>query len=304
MIEAYIFGAGQEYNRIAVGVRLCAKELFIKGIVTSKKYYKDSIDGYPTFGIDKVDFKETDYVILAVGPEWQAAMKLVTQYVSADRVIRSKVFTIPQFNLKNYMRLKESNCSILSNYCLGGSVSDQLGLPFLSPTVSMICLFDDFIYFVNNCKKLLAADMKVYEEETYIPHTFGAKSFMGKGIINEEIIWYFKHSDDPAADVEKWNKRRKRVNFDNIAVFMILFTREEVELFEKLPVKKKLGLFFEETEYDDVIYIPGWDDMHNRCKNNFRWAGYAQKFVLHPNGHIPPINWINFLNGEDYLRVR
>ncbi|MCD8000822.1 MAG: DUF1919 domain-containing protein [Clostridiales bacterium] len=304
MIEAYIFGAGQEYDRIAAVVKRYGDELLIKGIVTSKKYCRGSIDGYQAYEIREVDFKQTDYVILAVGAGWQEAMKLVTEYVSAGRIIRSKVFLTPLFDLKNYMRLKESQCSILSNFCLGGIVSDQLGLPFLSPTVNMVCLGDHFFSFVRNCRKFLEADMKVYDNDIYIPGTRGTESFMGKGIIDREIVWYFRHSNNPKADVECWNRRKTRVNFDNLAVMMVLFTKEEAELFEKLPVRKKLGLFFEETGYDDIIYIPGWEDIRIRYEHEFRWAGYAQKYVLYPNGHVPPVNWINFLNGEEYLRVR
>lgn len=304
MIEAYIFGAGQEYNRFSAVMKLYADELSIKGIVTSRKYCRDRIDGYKTFELGEVAFQETDYLILAVGPGWQEALKLVTEYVSTERIIRSHVFFTPWFDLKKYMRLKESKCSILSNFCLGGIVSDQLGLPFLSPTVNMVCLGDHFFSFIKNYKKLLAVDMQIYENDTYIPNTRGTESFMGKGMIDGKIIWYFRHSNNPYANVEKWNERRKRVNFDNVAVFMVLFTRKEVELFEKLPVKKKLGLFFEETGYDDIIYIPGWDNMQTRYEHEFRWAGYAQKYVLYANDHIPPVNWIDFLNGEEYLRVR
>ena len=261
------------------------------------------VDGYKTYALSDVPFVESDYVILAVGAGWQEAMQSVSRYVSVSRIIRSKVFFTPFFDLSEYLRLKESRCSILSNFCLGGIISDQLGLEFLSPTVNMVCLGEDFIRFVNRFEEYLATDMVEYQNEAYIPHTRGTETFMGKGMVGD-VTWYFRHSYHPAADVKKWNERRGRVNPDNIAVMMVLFTREEVELFEKIPVKKKLGLFFEPTEYEDILYIPGWDDMRIRFEHEFRWAGYAQKYVLYPVGHILPVNWMKFLNGEEYLRVK
>ncbi len=303
MISAYIFGAGQEYEKLISVIRLHSSEILIKGVVTTRQYYAAFVDGYPTYALSDAPFAESDYVILAVGAGWQEAMQSVSRYVSVGRIIRSKVFLTPFFDLAEYLRLKDSRCSILSNFCLGGIVSDQLGLEFLSPTVNMVCLGEEFIKFVNNFEEYLSVDMVEYKDETYIPRTRGTETFMGKGLVRD-VTWYFRHSRQPAADVKKWNERRHRVNPDNIAVMMVLFTRDEVELFEKIPVKKKLGLFFEPTEYEDILYIPGWDNMGIRFEHEFRWAGYAQKYVLYPVGHILPVNWMKFLNGGEYLRVK
>lgn len=301
MINAYIFGAGQEYNKI-VNLLPHHKNLHLKGIITSEPYPAKKIDGIRTFVLNTLKFDSEDYIILAVGCGWQDAMRLVARYVKKDRIIRSKVFLMPGFDFDEYIKLKDSRCSILSNFCIGGIVSDQLGLEFLSPTVNMVCLGDHFIRFVNDYKKYLSEDMKVYKNEAYIPETRGTESFMGKGIVND-VVWLFRHSNNPDADVKKWNERRKRINQDNIAVMMVLFSRDEVEKFEKIPFKKKLGLFYEKTEYKDVLFIPRWNDMQVRFENDFGWAGYAQKYVLYPVNHVPPIDWIKFLNGEKYLRV-
>lgn len=301
MINAYIFGAGQEYHKI-VNLLFCDKNLHIKGIITSKPYPAGKIDGFKTFVLDHMAFDADDYVILAVGCGWQDALQLVAKYVKKDRIIRSKVFLMPGFDFQEYLRLKDSRCSILSNFCVGGIVSDQLGLEFLSPTVNMVCLGDNFIRFVNDYKRYLSSDMEVYKNETYIVGTRGTESFMGKGIVGD-VVWLFRHSNNPDADVKKWNERRQRLNEDNVAVIMVLFSRDEVEKFEQIPIKKKLGLFYEKTDYDDVLFIPGWDNMQIRYENEFRWAGYAQKYVLYPVNHVPPVNWIKFLNGEEYLRT-
>lgn len=301
MYEAYIFGAGQEYDRI-VNLLAFQQDLKIKGIITSKPYPYSKVDGYSMFVLEDVVFEAEDYVILAVGDGWQSAMRLAAEYIDISRIIRSKVFLMPGFNLKDYLKLKESRCSILSNFCLGGIVSDQLGLEFLSPTINMVCLGENFIRFANNYDKYLSMEMKPHVDETYIPDTRGIETFMGKGIVGD-VVWLFRHSNNPILDIKKWNERKGRVNRENIAVMMVLFTRDEVEQFEKIPIKKKLGLFYEKTDYEDVLYIPGWDDMNNRYENEFRWAGYAQKYVLYPVKHVPPVNWIKFLNGEEYLRV-
>lgn len=128
--------------------------------------------------------------------------------------------------------------------------------------------------------------------------------FMGKGILQDGIVWMFNHLDNPEKAIMKWNERRKRINFNNIAVIMILHTWHEVEQFEILPIKKKIGFFYEKTDDKNIVYIPGWDNMDTRHKYMYQWGQYVQKHVLKANGGVSPVNWIKFLNGDrDYMRV-
>lgn len=102
----------------------------------------------------------------------------------------------------------------------------------------------------------------------------------------------------------EWNERRKRVNFSNIAVIMILHTWNEVRQFEALPIQKKIGFFYEKTNNENIVYLSGWENMDIRHKYIYQWGQYVQKHVLEANGSLSPVNWIKFLNGDrDYMRI-
>lgn len=136
-MNVFIFGAGYEYDRLTAILPLYKEKIVVKGIIlTSVK--ENRIDGYPVYRFDQVDFTKVDYVLLAVA-DWKPVFSILKQYISSEKIIRSSVLFTSNFDLDGYLKLKKSNCSILSNYCLGGMVSEYLALPFLSPTVNMYC---------------------------------------------------------------------------------------------------------------------------------------------------------------------
>lgn len=62
---------------------------------------------------------EMDYIIIAV-QKWREIADILIQYeIDEEKIIRSTVFYYPNFNLDDYLRLKKSNVTILSNFCLG-----------------------------------------------------------------------------------------------------------------------------------------------------------------------------------------
>lgn len=137
-MNVFIFGAGYEYDRLSAVLSLYKDKIVVKGIILTKSKENRMIDGYPVYRFDQVDFTQVDYILLAVA-DWKPVFSMLKQYISPEKIIRSSVLFTPNFNLDDYLRLKESNCSILSNYCLGGMISAYLALPFLSPTVNMYC---------------------------------------------------------------------------------------------------------------------------------------------------------------------
>lgn len=185
-----------------------------------------------------------DYIIIAV-IKWKEVLDILDQHgINESKIIRSTAFYSPCFDLDDYLKLKNSNISILANYCLGGFIYKELGLKVLSPTVNMFCLGDGYLEFLENYPYYLSLQMEEYENDTYIEGTIGREAFLPKGILGNKVVWYFNHHVYAKDAVNAWNEKAKRVNCFNVAAIMILHNDEEAYRFSKLNIDKKLGIYY------------------------------------------------------------
>ncbi len=143
-------------------------------------------------------------------------------------------------NLRNkQMRKKLKNKpSIIANHCIGGIISHDLGLKFLSPTVNLKILPDDFIKFIENLDKYLNAEFVKVDSDLPYPV---AKL--------EDITVYFVHYKSFEEAVNKWKERAKRVDYNNLRVIM---TAREGASYETL--KKFNDLPYKKVVFDDVAH--------------------------------------------------
>lgn len=301
--KVYIYGGGCEYNRFTSYLPLYQEKLTVLGIVTTEKNINSYIDGFPCITVEEINENEMDYVIIAV-KEWKEIAKLLYEKgIDESKIIRSSVFYNPCFDLDEYLKLKVSNISILSNFCLGGHIYRDLGLKVLSPTVNMFCLSKDYLEFIRHYEYYLNAEMKEYERSQYIKGTMGMEAFIPKGILGDKVVWYFNHNTYATEAIAKWNERAKRVNFDNIAVLMTLHTDEDAYQFSELNIEKKLGIYYKDLGLKDIIYCQLWNEENTRFLYHNDWSSFANIYMMNFKGSISPINWIKFLNGEkDYRR--
>lgn len=141
-------------------------------------------------------------------------------------------------NIIDRCRLTNKDVSIISNHCMGGIMSHDLGLIFKSPTVNLKILPDDFIEFVEDLPHSLGATIKqVYEKGINYP-IGELKTATGR-----PVRIYFVHYNSFEQALLKWQQRAKRVNLNNMAVLMT--TRDDcmastLERFEQLPFKQKI----------------------------------------------------------------
>lgn len=302
-LKCYIYGAGDEYNKLCSYLHLYNIEIL--GIITTVQSRYKYMDGIPCITPDLIKRDEMDYIIIAV-QQWKEIADFLSEMdIPENKFLRSSIFYNPYFNLEEYLRLKSSNITILSNFCLGGWIYRELGLKQLSPTINMFCLGMNYIDFIKDYEHFLNIDMQIlYETEPgYIQGTMNRESFIPKGIIDNKIIWYFNHGKNAAFWVKKWNEHRKKVNYQNVAILMTIFSDEEAYEFDKLPIKKKLGIYYRDLPLKSVLYCPEWNDETIQAQNDYNWAIFANSYMRNSTRGVCKVDWINFLNGkDDYLR--
>jgi len=297
--KVYIYGAGTEYSRLLPHIIIQADKIEVLGIITTHKQPFQHMDGYKVMRLEEADVDSADYIIIAIA-EWKEIAEILrARGVTSNKIIRSSVFHLPYFKFEEYIKLRESNISILANWCLGGVLHKELGLPYLSPTINHRCLSENgYMEFLRDYKKYLGMDIKLmagWEE--------GHHMFVPRGIIDDKIVWYFAHTEDEVKEAEKWNERRKRVNFENIAALMLLENEEEAYLFDELPIEKKLGFYYKDLGLKSVIPTPEWLQLKGKTKLEFNYGLYLMKKYTNNYGRASNIDWLRFLNGsKKFLR--
>ncbi len=150
---------------------------------------------------------------------------------------------------KKYVKIlsgiKNRDFSIISSNCWGSSVYEDLRIPYKTPTVGLFFYAPCFLEFIENLPynlngELSFIDISKYDQANKFRIT---NYFYPIGLINKTIEVHFLHYKDCEDALVKWNRRKKRVNYDNL--FFSFTDQDEIsdELirkFDSLSYRKKV----------------------------------------------------------------
>lgn len=195
------------------------------------------------------------------------------------------------------INLKNRNFSIISNNCWGGVVYDRYALPYLTPTIGLWIPPKDYVKFLSNIQHYLDSDIEqISYERSHVHELLLERKKTGRynfdldtliiGRIDDiDIIFIHYNSFDVARD--KWNRRKQRINWDNLLVKMNDqngCTLEDVQQFLSLKYKNKL--FFTSNDkwkgFENTVFI-----------EKYKSKGYVVNDTSH--GDVP-INITRLLN--------
>lgn len=304
MYKVYIWGCGKRYNRLSSYLNVYKNQIEVLGIISGVEEKFSYMDGLPIIKPDDIELTNVDFIIVS-STYWNEILNLIKQKnIDENYLIRAEVFENPWFDLEAYIKIKNSNITILSNYCLGGMIYKELGLKALSPTINMFCAGMDYIEFLKNTSYYLKCEMKEYIDEKYKDGTIGREQFYPKGIIDNKIIWNFNHSESAIEAIENWNRRAVRVNFDNIVSIMTIQSDEQAYAFDKLDIGKKIGFYYKDLGLDSIMYCEEWNDSKKQLECDGSWPSFANRIMLNSRSYVSRVNWIKFLADEkDYRRI-
>ena len=107
-------------------------------------------------------------------------------------------------------RLKNRTPSIIADNCNAGIIYHDLGLPFLSPTINLFFMPDDYLRFLRNPHHYLEVEPMETEDAT-------VKWPVG---MIDDVKVHFMHYKSFAEAKKKWLVRAKRLDFENLFVLM------------------------------------------------------------------------------------
>lgn len=142
-------------------------------------------------------------------------------------------------------RLNNHNFTILSQNCIGGIMSHDLGERFNSPTINMFFSASDFLSF---CKKI---DWYLSKKIKFLDDSAQSKSTYPIGIL-DDIILNFVHYKSKNEAMEKWEERKRRINRENL--FIVMTDRDG---FQKKHINEFDSLEFENKVLFSSSHLPG-----------------------------------------------
>ena len=237
MYNILIWEIGREYNDHFNCIRLLElkEQISIVGVTSNDKDITTSIDNYPFVKKEDVKSLDFDYCIVATKNMSLIINEAENLGIEKSKLIPIRVLSIPNIDFNEYIKLKNSHLTIFSPNCWGGHVYHRLGLEFLSPLINMFEDLDDFNKLMLN----LDTYMSYPVEFVKTGYDSGLKNEFPIGLLND-IPLYFNHYGSLEQAVSCWEKRKKRINKNNILVVSYTTSKKTLYKFEDIPYKNKL----------------------------------------------------------------
>lgn len=174
-------------------------------------------------------------------------MSLHTRFNDKIRSINNK-----QAIRKAARALENKKITIISQNCIGGVFSHDMGQEFRSPTVNLFIPAADFIKFVNNLEHYLAAELELHWGEEYP---------VGKV---DDVELHFVHYETCQQASEAWERRKKRVDLSKVLVLSTDRDGFDEVVFEQWKTISYPKLLFtarkEYADHPDALYFPKYEE--------------------------------------------
>lgn len=177
-------------------------------------------------------------------------------------------------------RLKNTDFTIISNNCWAGICYQHYGLQKLSPTVGTYFFAEEYLKFCSNLKYYLGQELRFIDatESKYASILAERKELdVPIGVLDDvEIV--FLHYKSPEIAKEKWERRIKRVNWENLIVkfsYQNGCTDAHIHQFFSLTLPGKRFAFVNHPfpVYETAFLIPGCEN-DQITNDTFYWNRY------------------------------
>lgn len=248
MIRKYkivIWGDMEQYDSFINQIKYeeLKGNIIVEGIVSLEKH-RESLDGYKI--LDKFHLKNMDIdCVLVTSTQFyfDSAKEEILSIVPWVEVISAKVFSIPMFDFKRYFELLKKKVTIVSNTCWGGLTYNSLYMEFYSPFINLTITPKDYIKLLKDFRKYIGEPLQIVKDRDCEGNPIGK-------LVDIEIN--FVHYSNFREAEKCWNRRIKRMNFENLFIYMPITDSEMAKEFSNLSFDKKYG--FTNKEYNNHLY--------------------------------------------------
>lgn len=252
MRTCIIWGTGNDYNRLYNSIRLeeYKGNMRIVGAVTKKEnMFAKFIDGIPLIDASEILDMRFDYIIVCSNLFFhEICLEIQSLGIERYKILNGNVFSYARFDFGRYISLIENPVSIISDDCWGGEVYHALSLPFSSPTINIAWKKEEYAKFISDLPYYLKQQLKCMREGNFETGEYPV-GMLGEG--NKKVYMELIHNINFREAYEQWERRKKRINFDNIFVKFG---------FDKTDNWKLCKRVFDDLKYKKICLFPSFCD--------------------------------------------
>jgi len=163
------------------------------------------------------------------------------------------------------LKLKSKPFSIIGNNCFAGGIYHKFGLQYATPTIWTYIFPDDYLRFLENLDWYLNQHLRFTAEtdhEMAHSHFVKIRRRYPIGVLGGDIEIHFMHYRTEAEAHDKWQRRLKRFNRENLFVLFSdgeEYREEHLARFEKLPYKHKIFFSSKPQPHSScTVFIPDY----------------------------------------------
>lgn len=252
MYKCLLWGTGKvfSYSTQVIKYYEHCQEIEIVGVTSNEKLYRQIL-GWPFIPKHEISDYSIDIVIVMIeNPNITVFEEIYSKGFRYEDVIDIKVMKLPSFSFEKYLCIKKNTPTIFSPICWGGVTYHSLGLRFESPFINMFLLEEDYMHFLGDPK-------------SYIVHEIRYKKTGWSEIMKKEypvadcdgIEMHFNHFNSFEEAKSSWDKRKKRINWDNILAMMFTDKPDVAEKFLEMKYSKRILFTSFKIDNKDVVYL-------------------------------------------------
>ncbi|MBD5476926.1 MAG: DUF1919 domain-containing protein [Lachnospiraceae bacterium] len=268
--------------------------------LVSKDHLFSVQDGYEVIDPAEILSRDFDYIIVASSRYYNEIAEDAEIIMGGGdikkKIINGAVLYIPGFDFTDYIKLRENPVSIITNDCLGGILYHYLNLEFSSPFINCAIDADDFLQLVNHLEEYMKQPLLPEQEGDIYQCPVGTLTYL-----DNKIRIYFNHAysfDEAKKDFER---RRNRINWNNIFICSNASRKEYAENFAKLPYRKK-SITAEDFGAVDSVMLWGYKHEYSKRQNDAAQAREFRRYTQNMRNITKEINVFRMLLGEDGIR--
>lgn len=227
------------------------KHIEVVGVTSNTSIYSE-IRGYRWISKNELKNIHVDIVILMVKGE--VVKQIYAEAIGAgflpEQIFTFGVLKQEKFDINKYMRIRKNPPTIFSNICWGGCTYHSLGLEFTSPLINMFESDSDYIKLLKNPKYYMEQKLDLQREG------YNEVSKLNYPIARcGDVELFFCHYSTFEEANECWERRKKRINWDNMLIMMCTEDEKTAREFAQLEYEKKVCFVPFETEDESLIYV-------------------------------------------------
>lgn len=216
---------------------------------------------------------------------------------SLKRFIKELILKLPFIKKRKKKYIEKMRASynytekmptIIASTCIGGMISHNLGLKFMSPTINIWMTPEDLTKFVCDLDRYITLSL-VFQKNTGYDFPVGKL---------DDVTIYFQHYHTNSEALEKWEERKSRIDKDNLYIITD-DKRLSAESAKKLidANYKRLIIFTSKANKTEPYF-------QYKCYSGMDEVGFYSVRGL--GGFAPfekEFNYSKWLNGEKDFRI-